>query len=155
QYYNTHCVGVATVPGYCGNLMNGVLTSPTAWRSGGYGGNLLYPDGANHQSAKATAWRFASWVDGTFNEKLRWKINGDFEQEQNNNRLPDQLIDRLQLALRGLGGPNCNPVTGTPGVGACEYYNPFSNGIATSKVNNAANPYYLGASNSALNNDPA
>ena len=28
-------------------------------------------------------------------------------------------------AIMGLGGPNCNPATGTPGSGGCEYYNPF------------------------------
>jgi len=31
--------------------------------------------------------------------------------------------------LRGLGGPGCDFRTGTPGAGACQYLNPFSNGI--------------------------
>lgn len=33
----------------------------------------------------------------------------------------------LGLALRGLGGINCNPATGTPGQGDCLYFNPFAN----------------------------
>ena len=28
-------------------------------------------------------------------------------------------------AIMGLGGPNCDPATGTAGSGGCEYYNPF------------------------------
>ncbi len=38
----------------------------------------------------------------------------------------DTLAQEFQNALRGLGGAGCDPVTGTPGVGACEYYNPFA-----------------------------
>ncbi len=33
------------------------------------------------------------------------------------------------MALRGLGGPNCDYKTGTPGIGGCAYLNPFSNAI--------------------------
>lgn len=32
-----------------------------------------------------------------------------------------------QNAINGLGGPNCDPATGTPGEGGCEFYNPFLN----------------------------
>ena len=28
-------------------------------------------------------------------------------------------------AVNGLGGPDCDPATGTPGVGGCEFFNPF------------------------------
>lgn len=38
----------------------------------------------------------------------------------------DTLAQEFQNALRGLGGQGCDPVTGTPGVGNCEYYNPFA-----------------------------
>ena len=50
------------------------------------------------------------------------------------------FVERSALALRGLGGPGCDPATGTPGVGPCEYYNPFSNAIQTSAVTGQANP---------------
>ena len=155
QYYNTHCVGVASVPANCANLQNGVITSPTAWRLAGYGGNPDFADGANHQRLQTTAGRIASSLDGKVNDNLKWSIGVNFEQVESTADLPDLLVDRLQLSLRGLGGPNCNPTTGTPGAGSCQYINPFSNGIATSKVNGAANPFYLGGANPALNNDPA
>lgn len=38
----------------------------------------------------------------------------------------DTLAQEFQNALRGLGGQGCDPVTGTPGEGACEYFNPFA-----------------------------
>lgn len=37
----------------------------------------------------------------------------------------DQIKSRFLNALAGLGGPNCDPDTGTPGVGGCQYFNPF------------------------------
>jgi iron complex outermembrane receptor protein len=52
----------------------------------------------------------------------------------------DSLTDRLELALRGLGGPGCNFQTGTPGVGGCMWLNPFSNAIPGAPRNNLSNP---------------
>jgi outer membrane receptor protein involved in Fe transport len=54
----------------------------------------------------------------------------------------DMYIERMAFALDGLGGPNCDPLTGTPGAGGCEYYNPFSNALPFSAVTGAANPQY-------------
>ena len=47
-----------------------------------------------------------------------------------------------RFAIEGLGGPGCDPATGTPGVGPCEYYNPFSNALQRSAVNGAENPQF-------------
>lgn len=57
----------------------------------------------------------------------------------------DTYTERMAFALDGLGGPNCDQATGTPGVGGCEYYNPFSNSIRRSVVNGALNPQYNAA----------
>ena len=54
----------------------------------------------------------------------------------------DMYIERMAFALDGLGGANCDPSTGTPGVGGCEYYNPFSNAIPFSAVTGQPNPQY-------------
>ncbi|MDA0271730.1 MAG: TonB-dependent receptor, partial [Proteobacteria bacterium] len=48
-------------------------------------------------------------------------------------------------AFDGLGGAGCDPSTGTPGAGPCEYYNPFSNALSFSPVNGATNPQYNAA----------
>lgn len=61
----------------------------------------------------------------------------------------DTLTDRLELALRGLGGPHCDYKIGTPGVGGCSYLNPFSNAIpgaprrATRDPGVATNPGFV------------
>ena len=53
----------------------------------------------------------------------------------------DMFIERMAFAMDGLGGAGCDPATGTPGVGACEYYNPFSNAIPVSAVT-GNNPFF-------------
>ncbi|MDH4109434.1 MAG: TonB-dependent receptor [Gammaproteobacteria bacterium] len=52
---------------------------------------------------------------------------------------PTVLQQRFSDGLDGLGGPNCNTATGTPGVGDCQWFNPFSTRFT----------------NPALANDPA
>src|SRR5690606_40687772 len=42
---------------------------------------------------------------------------------------PDVLVDRFDFAIRGLGGPDCDPATGTPGAGDCLYFNPFGTAL--------------------------
>ena len=46
-------------------------------------------------------------------------------------RVPDVLNTEFQLALYGLGGSNCDPIAGTPGVGDCEFFNPFATSYTT------------------------
>ncbi len=47
------------------------------------------------------------------------------------------LKDRFDAALRGLGGFGCNPATGTPGVGPCDYYNPFGTALTGTGTRNS------------------
>lgn len=54
----------------------------------------------------------------------------------------DMFIERMAFAFDGLGGAGCDPATGTPGVGPCEYYNPFSNAIQFSPVTGVTNPQF-------------
>ncbi|WP_448581582.1 TonB-dependent receptor domain-containing protein [Thermaurantiacus sp.] len=60
----------------------------------------------------------------------------------------DTVTDRLQLALRGLGGDNCNGTT--PGQGGCLWFNPFSNGVQRNVLTGETNPNF----NPALANSP-
>ena len=57
------------------------------------------------------------------------------------------FIDRYQDALNGFGGSNCNPATGTAGVGDCMYFNPFISSLLPN-----ADSVWAGGS---LANDPA
>ncbi len=56
-----------------------------------------------------------------------WTFDTSFTYSEHDEqaRNTDTKQQSLQLALNGLGGPDCNPATGTPGEGGCEYWNPF------------------------------
>ncbi|WP_448585962.1 TonB-dependent receptor plug domain-containing protein [Thermaurantiacus sp.] len=60
----------------------------------------------------------------------------------------DTVVDRFQLALRGLGGENC--VGNTPGQNGCLWFNPFSNGVQRNVLTGEVNPNF----NPALANSP-
>lgn len=47
----------------------------------------------------------------------------------------DTNENNLQLALRGLGGRDCNAATGIPGVAPCYFYNPYGSAYLTTPDN--------------------
>lgn len=63
------------------------------------------------------------------------------EHDTATTQVQDTLSTEMQLAINGLGGPGCNPITGTPGegnlayassggdflAGSCYFFNPFGN----------------------------
>jgi iron complex outermembrane receptor protein len=69
--------------------------------------------------------------------------------EQNASRVGrDTLVNRYQLALRGLGGPDCNIAANTPGLNGCLWYNPFNNAVPGNPITGVANAQFVpGASN--------
>jgi len=120
-----------------------VITSQTQWRPGGYGGQPLFADGADHNHRKADAFR----VSGGINGKLpmgNWKydVAVTYMDSQGVNAVPDEVVNRVQLGLRGLGGPTCNVAANTPGQNGCLWFNPFSNAIAADAVYGRSNPFY-------------
>jgi iron complex outermembrane receptor protein len=58
-------------------------------------------------------------------------------------------VNRYQLVLRGLGGPNCNVAANAPGVGGCFWFNPFNNAIPGNGITGVPNSQF----NSAASND--
>jgi outer membrane receptor protein involved in Fe transport len=61
-----------------------------------------------------------------------WEYDASFTRSERNNdaRNTDTIQNHLNLALNGLGGPLCDPASGTAGsgnagTGQCFYYNPF------------------------------
>jgi outer membrane receptor protein involved in Fe transport len=54
-----------------------------------------------------------------------------FSRDDRYQQVPDQIGQNLNLALAGLGGPDCDLINGTPGVGDCQYYNPFGSSLTT------------------------
>jgi iron complex outermembrane receptor protein len=126
----------------CAGIQNGVTTSQTGWRPQAYGGNPLYPDGADHERRAVDAFRISAGFKGKINEWLNFDAAVTYMDSRGTFETPDEVTNRVQLALRGLGGPNCNANTGTPGAGGCQWFNPFSNGIQRDAVYGATNPFF-------------
>ncbi len=128
----------------------GINNATAAWRPLGWGGNAAYDGFANLDHRKYESWRTSAGFDGLLGP-TSWSVTGTYGETKADSSAADILASRLEYALRGLGGPNCDPTTGTPGVGACGYFNPFSTGIAANAVTGVANPHYV----ASTANDPA
>ena len=90
-------------------------------------GNGFEGDPANTES---DTFRFSTNIQGITDNGF-WEIS--YTRAVNNFffSVPDVLNTEFQLALYGLGGSACDPVSGTPGVGDCEFFNPFATSYTT------------------------
>jgi iron complex outermembrane receptor protein len=102
--------------------------------------------------------RYVIGLEGVlFNDELNYDISISYSNRDRFIGGQDMYVERMGLALRGYGGPNCSlpavtqngdgtyslaPGATAPGTNGCEYYNPFSRAIAFSAVNGATNPDY-------------
>lgn len=83
----------------------------------------------------------------SFDGAIGYDFGVTYSSRERVTETPDTVVEKMAFALDGLGGPNCtpggsNPLTSTPGIYPCMYYNPFSNAIAQSDVNGNVNPQY-------------
>lgn len=90
-------------------------------------GNGFQGDAANTES---DTFRFSTMLQGELEDGF-WEMSYTTAVNDFQFRVPDVLNTEFNLALNGLGGSDCNPLTGTPGVGSCEYFNPFSTSYST------------------------
>jgi outer membrane receptor protein involved in Fe transport len=83
--------------------------------------------------------RFAAGLSGPLGAEWVWDIGTQYSENDFFVQAPDVLVDRFDPAIRGLGGPSCNPATGTAGVAPCAYFNPFGSSlVGTGTVNSEA-----------------
>jgi iron complex outermembrane receptor protein len=120
-----------------GAYFPGVLFRPLA-----EGGNPLFGHGSSTGSRKFKAWRVSGGVSGEVAGGIGYDLTTTYMEENLVRVGYDTIVSRFQLALRGLGGAGCSPTTGTPGVGPCSYFNPFSNAIQQNFVTGATNPNF-------------
>lgn len=113
------------------------------------GGNPLFDNtGGAEGSRKYRAFRTTAGVRGDLGSDIGYDVSATYMEDVARAKYNDVLIDRLQLALVGLGGPNCDsaPATpgiqGTPGVGGCQYFNPFSTAVRQNPVQGGVNPQF-------------
>lgn len=127
-----------TIPGY--SLVNGAAVNiPTAAFAAGalivanrpyaLGGNPMFDYGASQGSRNFKAYRLSADLSGEWENGMNWDFSVTYGEERGNRTGYDTVVNRYELALRGLGGANCNGiVAGQPGS-TCEWANPFSNAI--------------------------
>ena len=107
----------------------------------GLGGNPLFEGGGSEGRREYELFRVSADLKGrAFGGAVGWNLAATYGEDDVLNTTYDTLINRYQLALRGLGGPNCNRAANTPGQNGCLWYNPFSNAIAGNPTTGVANP---------------
>lgn len=94
---------------------------------------------------KTETMRLSFGFDGEFENGITFDTSLSWSNRERDIAGSDMYIERMAFALDGLGGAGCDPSTGTPGTGACEYYNPFSNALPFSPVTGVTNPQYNAA----------
>jgi iron complex outermembrane recepter protein len=142
----------------------------TGWRPFIFGGNPLFEDGRRRNQFERDSIAITSGIKGKFTEDtwvgpllngIGYELSGQFNQYLNTYHQGDIFASRLQNAMLGYGGPNCNAVdrvptdyssaaaynrtvgvqsNTAPGTGGCQWFNPFASNFRTSVINGAANP---------------
>ncbi|HTE39287.1 MAG TPA: TonB-dependent receptor, partial [Steroidobacteraceae bacterium] len=119
-----------------GGLAPGITVSGLQWRPLAQGGNPA-TGGAQLNSRKFDGVRAAIGLSGDIGSTMNWNAGVTYGENNSEISTPDTLVARLQLALRGLGGPNCTGAT--PGQNGCLWFNPFSTAIASNMATGHVN----------------
>lgn len=144
--------------------------TPVTYRLLGHGGNFAFGDGKGFgvpDRIDNEIYRLSAGINGTFGD---WAgaardIGYDFAVTYNHsdafNTHPDTIGYRLQQALNGFGGPNCQAADLDPtrfgtqnpaaaGQNGCMWWNPFSTSFAGQPVLGLSNPNYTAGSENSL-----
>ena len=122
------------------------------WRPLGWGGaqDLYGGNGGAQIPLEYTMGRVAASVKGdlgsfSFLENVGYDVGMTYSDSTYHRTGTDVQINRLQNALAGLGGPNCNGIAfGLPGS-TCQAFNPFSNAIRGNPALALGNPGFIEA----------
>lgn len=99
--------------------------------------------GANGGRANNVGYRFAGNLTYELSDLMQVEAGATWWRSERIFGYPDIVGSRLQNALNGLGGADCDPATGTPGEGPCQYFNPFATASPGNPVYDLDNPYYV------------
>jgi len=102
------------------------------WRPMLAGGNPTFDSGASESEYDRQQARFSAELTGEIGS-IGWTVNGTYGMSETKRYDVDIVTGRLQYALRGLGGENCDVAgaiaNNTYGQNGCLWFNPFSNAI--------------------------
>lgn len=107
-------------------------------RMTGWGGFLGEPEDGTRET---DTYRLSTGLNGSlFDDAIGFDFAISWSKRDRRTTGPDMFVERMAFALNGLGGAGCDPVNGTPGVGPCSYYTPFSNAVRGNAITGEANP---------------
>jgi iron complex outermembrane receptor protein len=106
------------------------------------GGNPDYDFGASEGRREFDAMRISAGLSGSWGDAFDWDLTLGYGEEIGYRTGRDTVVTRYQRLLRGLGGPSCPLVGGTPGVGNCYFFDPFNYQIPGNAITGTANPTF-------------
>lgn len=139
--------------------------TPITYRLMGHGGNPFYSNGDGQgvsDRIENQIFRASAGLNGRLGDRagpardVGYDFAVTYNYARNYNTHPDTIGFRLQQALNGFGGPNCNVPDLDParfgtqnpalaGVGDCHWWNPFSTAFAEQPMLGLANPNHIPA----------
>lgn len=139
--------------------------TPTTYRAFAHGGNAAMGQGEGYgvpSKIDNQIWRVSAGINGTLGDWAGFLKDVGYDAALTYNQqilyadAADVIGFRLQQALNGFGGPNCNAPDLDPnrfgtqnaalaGVGNCQWWNPFSTAWSGQPVRNLANPNFSSA----------
>lgn len=145
--------------------------TPITYRPLAHGGNPVLGGGDGFgvpSRINNSVWRFNAALSGDLAavadalEGINFDVSATYNQSNSEGDAADVLTYRLQEALSGFGGPNCNAVDLNPnqfgtqnpaaaGQNGCLYWNPFASAFPNQPERGLANPNYV----PGLENDPS
>jgi outer membrane receptor protein involved in Fe transport len=170
QFYvpttNPYANAFAVAHGLDPNVVQGF--TPITYRAFAHGGNPYLGEGNGFgvpSRYESQVFRVSGDLKGQlgdlgFLKEIGWDGALTYNHSQTYADSPDVIGYRLQQALYGFGGPNCNAPDLDPsrfgtqnpalaGVGDCQYWNPFASNFAGQPNLHLANPQHVaGAENS-------
>ncbi len=106
------------------------------------GGNPLFGYDSSEGPRDYDGLRLSAGLNGEFGNNVGWDVAATYMYQNASREGRDTAVNRYQLALRGLGGPNCNVAANTPGANGCFFINPFSTAIPAQAFGGPDNPTY-------------
>ena len=139
--------------------------TPYSYRTFAHGGNDIFAEGSSHSTPNlndARYWHVSTGLAGNFtlfDRDIGYDAALTYNQSNSINSAPDVIGSRVQEAVMGFGGPNCNAVDLNPnrlgtqnpaaaGTNGCLWYNPFASSWGGQPVLGLDNP----SSSTALTN---
>ncbi|MCP3730547.1 TonB-dependent receptor [Sphingomonas sp. MG17] len=109
------------------------------------GGNPVRLDepgapGAGRGQRLSESMRATAELTGKISSDISYSVSATYHDYHRYVDDYDSFGDRVQLALRGFGGPSCNIAANTPGQNGCLWLNPFGNAVTAGAVNGTTNP---------------